>query len=117
MENLHRSEFFCTAGVVIQNRDQPKTNQRNLAAWFLKTGNYNSSSDLKNYLSSSGPRDSGNKGSSLVGGRPLLAKEATSVRMRWPTTNDERPTTASSQIHDQQLRFSHESEMKQAFAA
>ena len=50
MENLHRSEFFCTAGFVIP----PETNSvQVLAAWFLKTGDYNSSQRFEIYLSDS----------------------------------------------------------------
>jgi hypothetical protein len=50
MENLHRSEFFCTAGFVIQ----PETNSvQVLAALFLKTGDYNSSRRFEIYLSDS----------------------------------------------------------------
>jgi hypothetical protein len=50
MENLHRSEFFCTAGFVIR----PETNSvQVLAALFLKTGDYNSSWRFEIYLSDS----------------------------------------------------------------
>jgi hypothetical protein len=46
MKNLHRSEFFSTAGSVVQ----PETNNQKKCSLFYETGNYNSSQPFENDL-------------------------------------------------------------------